>query len=153
MGLFGTIFVLGAVGIGAAMVIRAVPQPTARAVAAVGTGGYSDEDDDAAVAPGRAYFYKLQLALGRSARGIQDRLAEFAAEGDTTSEAGLASLLQQTALELLRHKDSVRYAAADGARPDEPDQRRDRDERRVAGRAVALPGRAHARRRRPRGAF
>ena len=81
-------------------------------------GGYwSDEDDDAAVAPGRAYFYKLQLALGRSARSIQDRLSEFAARGDTTTEAGLASLLQQSALEILRHKDSVRYAAAEARGP------------------------------------
>jgi uncharacterized membrane protein len=114
MGLFGTIFVLGAVGIGAAMVIRAV-RTHRRAVA---EGGYwSDDSDDAAVAPGRVYLYKLQLALGRSARSIQDRLSEFAARGDTTTEAGLASLLQQSALEILRHKDSVRYAAAEARGP------------------------------------
>ena len=69
------------------------------------------------MAPGRAYFYKLQLALGRSARSIQDRLSEFAARGDTTTEAGLAALLQQSALEILRHKDSVRYAAAEARGP------------------------------------
>ncbi len=115
MGLFGTIFVLGAVGIGAAMVIRAVR--THRRAVAQGEGGYWNEDDDAAVAPGRAYFYKLQLALGRSARSIQDRLSEFAARGDTTTEAGLAALLQQSALEILRHKDSVRYAAAEARGP------------------------------------
>ena len=114
MGLFGTIFVLGAVGIGAALVIRAV-RSHRRSLA---EGGYwTDEDGEAAVAPGRAYLYKLQLALGRSARSIQDRLSEFASRGDTTSEAGLASLLQQSALEILRHKDSVRYAAADGRGP------------------------------------
>ena len=67
--------------------------------------------------PGRAYVYKLQLALGRSARGIQDRLTDFAARGDTSTEAGLATLLQQTALELLREKDSVRYAAAEARGP------------------------------------
>ena len=87
-------------------------------------GAYTD-DDEAAALPGRAYLYRLQLALGRSARGIQERLAEFAANGDTESEAGLAALLQQTALELLREKDSIRYVGADGARADEPDQRRD----------------------------
>jgi len=113
MGLFGTIFVLGAVGIGAAMVIRAVR--THRK--AMADGGYWSDDDDAAVAPGRAYLYKLQLALGRSARSIQDRLSEFAARGDTTTESGLASLLQQSALEILRHKDSVRYAAAEARGP------------------------------------
>jgi len=76
-----------------------------------------DGDDDQAVDMGRAYVYRLQVALGRSARGIQDRLARFAAEGDTASEAGLASLLQQTALELLREKDSFRYGGADGGTP------------------------------------
>jgi uncharacterized membrane protein len=114
MGLFGTIFVLAAVGIGAAIVIRAVR--THRRTLAEG-GYWTDEDGDAAVAPGRAYFYKLQLALGRSARSIQDRLSEFASRGDTTTEAGLASLLQQSALELLRNKDSVRYASADARGP------------------------------------
>src|SRR6185369_1162510 len=103
--LFGTLFVLVAVGIGAAMVMRAV-----RAARAGGGGAGNlwgvPADDEAAVAQGRAYLYKLQLALGRSARGVQDRLAQFAAQGDTTSEAGLASLLQQTSLELLRQKDS-----------------------------------------------
>ena len=58
-----------------------------------------------------------QLALGRSARGIQDRLAEFAARGDTETEAGLAALLQQTALELLREKDAVRYLGAEARGP------------------------------------
>jgi uncharacterized membrane protein len=73
--------------------------------------------DEAAAVQGRAYVYKLQLALGRSARSIQDRLAGFAAQGDTTTEAGLAALLQQSALELLRHKDSIRYASADARGP------------------------------------
>ena len=79
--------------------------------------GPCPSDDEAADLQGRAYLYKLQLALGRSARGIQDRLAEFAAKGDTTSEAGLAALLQQSALELLRNKDSIRYAAAEARGP------------------------------------
>jgi uncharacterized membrane protein len=115
-GLFGTLFVLVAVGIGAAMVMRAV-----RAARAGGGGspwGFPGPDDDeAAAVQGRAYLYKLQLALGRSARGVQDRLSQFAAQGDTTSEAGLAALLQQSALELLRNKDSIRYAAAEARGP------------------------------------
>ena len=41
-------------------------------------------------------------------------------------------------------------SATDGARADEPDQRRDGDERHGAGRALAVPGRARARRRRAR---
>ncbi|HEY7372833.1 MAG TPA: DUF1517 domain-containing protein [Polyangia bacterium] len=115
VGLFGTLFVLVAVGIGAAMVMRAI-----RAARAGGGGspwGFPTGDDEAAAVQGRAYLYKLQLALGRSARGIQDRLSQFAAQGDTSSEAGLAALLQQSALELLRNKDSIRYAAAEARGP------------------------------------
>ena len=79
--------------------------------------GYEDEDGRVVAMPGRAYLYRLQLALGRSARGIQDRLADFAARGDTSTEAGLAALLQQTALELLREKDAVRYVGGEGRGP------------------------------------
>jgi len=61
--------------------------------------------------------YRLQVALGRSARGIQDRLARFATDGDTTTEAGLGTLLQQTALELMREKDSIRAASVDAGGP------------------------------------
>jgi uncharacterized membrane protein len=112
-GLFGTLIVMAVAGLAIASVVRAVRRTRNAA------GGWGDEDDDAgAVAmPGRAYVYKLQLALGRSARGVQDRLAEFAAQGDTSSEAGLAALLQQTSLELLRQKDAIRYAAAEGRGP------------------------------------
>jgi uncharacterized membrane protein len=114
-GLFGTLFVLVAVGIGAAMVMRAVR--AARSGGGSNPWGFAGGDDEPEVAPGRAYLYKLQLALGRSARGVQDRLAQFAAQGDTASEAGLAALLQQSALELLRNKDSIRYAAAEARGP------------------------------------
>ena len=76
----------------------------ARAAAARWTvGGYAD-GDEAQVAPGRAYVYKLQVGLGRSARGVQQRLEQFATNGDTESEAGLAALLQQSALELCARK-------------------------------------------------
>jgi uncharacterized membrane protein len=65
----------------------------------------------------RAYVYRMQVALGRSARGIQDRLARFASEGDSNSESGLSSMLQQTALELMREKDSIRAASVDASGP------------------------------------
>jgi len=120
-GLFSTLIVLAAVGIGASMLMRAVRRSRA---AGPGGGGLSalfgtssSRDDESLNQQGRAYLYKLQIALGRSARSIQDRLAAFAAQGDTSSEAGLAALLQQTALELLRNKDSIRYACADGRGP------------------------------------
>ena len=112
-GLFGSVLTLVIIGVAVASIARAV-----RASRRMGTSNYDDDGDGQVVAmPGRAYLYRLQLALGRSARGIQDRLADFAAQGDTTTEVGLAALLQQTALELLREKDSIRYASADARGP------------------------------------
>jgi uncharacterized membrane protein len=108
-GLFGVLAAVAVVG----LVIRAV---RAGRAASANRGSYYGDDEVMAM-PGRAYLYRLQLALGRSARGIQDRLAEFAAQGDTESEAGLAALLQQTAVELLREKDSVRYLGTDARGP------------------------------------
>ncbi|HXU62986.1 MAG TPA: DUF1517 domain-containing protein [Polyangia bacterium] len=99
------------VGLAVASIARAVR-------ASRGMDGSRPEYDDQVVAmPGRAYLYRLQLGLGRSARGIQDRLADFAAKGDTSTEAGLAALLQQTALELLREKDAVRYVGGEARGP------------------------------------
>jgi len=120
--LLGTLFVLAAVAVGASMLMRAVRRSRA---AGPGGGGFSalfgpsssSPLDDGRDLQGRAYLYKLQIALGRSGRGVQDRLAAFAAQGDTSSEAGLAALLQQSALELLRNKDSIRYAAAEARGP------------------------------------
>jgi uncharacterized membrane protein len=109
----GTLFVLAVAGIAVLSVMRAVRRASYR------SGGYVDDDDGYVrdVDTGRAYLYRLQLALGRSGRGVQKRLAEFAEKGDTSTEAGLAALLQQTALELLREKDAVRYVGADGRGP------------------------------------
>jgi uncharacterized membrane protein len=110
-GLFGVLAAVAVVG----LVVRAV-----RAGRSANRGSHHGEgygDDEAVAMPGRAYLYRLQLALGRSARGIQDRLAEFAGQGDTESEAGLAALLQQTALELLREKDSIRYLGTEARGP------------------------------------
>ena len=111
--MFGTLIVMAVAGIAVASVVRSVRR-----------GGYApsawSSDDDGyapATAPGRAYIYRLQLAIGRSGRGVQERLATFAEQGDTATEAGLATLLQQSALELLREKDAVRYVGADGNGP------------------------------------
>jgi uncharacterized membrane protein len=111
-GLFGVLAAVAVIG----LVVRAVRAGRA-ASSSRGSyyGGYGD--DEVVAMPGRAYLYRLQLALGRSARGIQDRLAEFAAQGDTESEVGLATLLQQTAVELMREKDSVRYLGTDARGP------------------------------------
>lgn len=108
---FGSLLVLGVLGFAAFSLFR-----TVRRYRGGGSSWFQNQDDEE-VAPGRGYVYRLQIALGRSARGIQDRLARFAEEGDTSTEAGLASLLQQTSLELLREKDSIRYAGAEGSGP------------------------------------
>lgn len=112
----GTLATLAILGIFAFSMMRAVRR--ARRSGVGPWASWNDEDDDADVIPmGRAYVYKVQIALGRSARGVQDRLATFAAEGDTSTESGLAHLLQQTALELMREKDSIRHAAVDASGP------------------------------------
>ena len=124
-GLLGTVVLLGALGIGGAMLMRAMRRSPMRRDGGVGEsrfgafGGYDDDEDDdeQAVAAGRAFVTKVQLGLGRSARGIQERLERFAAEGDTSSEAGLAQLLSQTGLELLREKHSIRYVGLEVTGP------------------------------------
>jgi uncharacterized membrane protein len=113
-GLVGPLLGLLVVGLVIASVARAI-----RASRGVGPGAsaWGDDDDQVIAMPGRAYLYKLQLAFGRSARGIQERLADFAEQGDTSTEGGLAALLSQTALEILRDKDAVRYASAEARGP------------------------------------
>lgn len=111
-GFGGTIILLTMVGLGAAMAIRAWRQSHGRGL----TTRWHDDEDEAA-AHDRAYVYKIQLGLGRSARGIQERLAKFATEGDTSSEGGLAHLLHQTALELIREQHSIRYGAVEATGP------------------------------------
>jgi len=113
---FGTLIVLAVVGYSVFAIARAVRRARQGGDGAW-TSGYPGQDDEVQVAPGRAYVYKLQIGLGRSARGVQQRLEQFATSGDTESEAGLATLLQQSALELLRNKDSIRYAGAEANGP------------------------------------
>jgi uncharacterized membrane protein len=117
-GFGGSLMMLVLMGVGVAMAVRAVRQAQSRYGRSSLFGrGDDDYEDEEEVAPSRAFVYKVQLGLGRSARGIQQRLAQFAAEGDTGSEAGLAHLLQQTALELLREKESIRYGSAEASGP------------------------------------
>jgi uncharacterized membrane protein len=118
MGLFGTLMVIAVVGYAAYSISRVVRRSRQGGYdRASGWPGYDNDDDQVQAMPGRAYVYKLQIGLGRSARGIQQRLEQFATSGDTSTEAGLGSLLQQSALELLREKDSIRYAGADASGP------------------------------------
>jgi uncharacterized membrane protein len=107
---FGSLMTIMVVGLGVVMVMRALRRNQAGRA-------WSGDDDEVQQTADRAYVYKIQLGLGRSARELQNRLARFAAEGDTSSEAGLAALLQQTALELMRQKDSIRYASVDASGP------------------------------------
>jgi uncharacterized membrane protein len=114
MGTMGSLLLVGVVAVGALMIVRSVRRASQR-----GNYDYSgnDEYDDVASTVDRAYVYKVQLGLGRSGRGVQQRLEEFASTGDTSSEAGLAELLRQTALELMREKDAIRYALVEPSGP------------------------------------
>jgi uncharacterized membrane protein len=117
MGSPTSLLVLGVLGIAGAFWAVSLLRRHRASNTAWGVMGGEDDDSVSAVPPGRAYVYRLRLALGRSARGIQDRLTQFAEQGDAETEAGLASLLQQTALELLREKDSIRYAGGEATGP------------------------------------
>jgi uncharacterized membrane protein len=116
MGLMGSLLVIGVVGLGAIMVVRSIRRASRRgALTTYGSG--QDEYDEVAESVDRCYVYKVQLGIGRSGRGIQKRLEEFASTGDTSTETGLADLLRQTALELMREKDSIRYGQAEPSGP------------------------------------
>lgn len=110
---FGSLLTLGMLGLAGFYLYRTMRR--ASGAHAYQAGGYGYEDQD--VRPDRAYLYKLQLGLGRSARSLQQRLERFAEEGDTGSENGLSQLLSQTALELARHKDSIRYVQLNSQGP------------------------------------
>jgi uncharacterized membrane protein len=111
---FGSLLVVAVIGFAAFSLVRAARRYRESSRSGFADGGWSGDED---VAADRAFVYRMQVALGRSARGIQDRLARFATEGDTSTEAGLATLLQQTSLELMREKDSIRAAAAEATGP------------------------------------
>jgi uncharacterized membrane protein len=118
-GFSGTILMLGVLGVGGLLLFRAARMAHMRRLEAGGPGRLlGGDDDDVEEEPSdRAYVYEVQLGLGRSARALQSRLEQFAAEGDTASETGLAQLLGQTALELLREKSSIRYGTVQAAGP------------------------------------
>jgi uncharacterized membrane protein len=113
IGSVGSLLLLGVVCLGAIMVVRSIRRASRRGALTYG----SDSNEEAALFTDRSYVYKVQLGLGRSGRGIQKRLEEFASTGDTSTEAGLADLLRQTALELLREKDAVRYGSVEAGGP------------------------------------
>jgi uncharacterized membrane protein len=111
---------LGVLGIGGLVLFRAARMAQMRRLEGGGGPGRllgGDDEDDSDYRPDRGYVYQVQLGLGRSARELQKRLEQFASEGDTGSESGLAQLLSQTALELLRQKESIRYGSVAGAGP------------------------------------
>lgn len=56
---------------------------------------------------------KLQVGLLANARSLQDDLNRLALSADTGSSAGLAKLLQETTLSLLRHPDYWVYGASE----------------------------------------
>jgi uncharacterized membrane protein len=111
----GGLLLAGVVCIAAVMVVRSIRRASQRGALTYGSATEGDQED--AEVAGRAYVYKVQLGIGRSGRGIQQRLEEFASTGDTSSEAGLAELLRQTALEFMRGKDSIRYGLVEPGGP------------------------------------
>jgi uncharacterized membrane protein len=114
MGMVGTLMLIGIVGLGTVMVVRSIRRASRRSLP---PGTDYDEYDDVSASVDRSYVYKVQLGLGRSGRGVQQRLEEFASTGDTSSEAGLAELLRQTTLELMREKDAIRYSLVEASGP------------------------------------
>jgi uncharacterized membrane protein len=115
-GMVGSLMLVGIVCFGAVMVVRSIRRASRRGSLGYRTGN-NDEYDDVSASLDRSFVYKVQLGLGRSGRGVQKRLEEFASTGDTSSEAGLAELLRQTALELLREKDAIRYGLVEPGGP------------------------------------
>ena len=113
---FPSLLVIAGLGVGAFMLVRALRRQGTGS-SGWGWGGTGADGDGLDADLARGYVYRLQAALGRAGRGVQGRLAAVAEEGDTDTEAGLAALLQQTALELLREKDSIRYAGVAMAGP------------------------------------
>jgi uncharacterized membrane protein len=115
MGMVGSLLMVGMVALGAIMVVRSIRRASQRGALTQGWGG--DDYDEEAASVDRAYVYKVQLGLGRSGRGVQKRFEEFASTGDTSSEEGLAELLRQAALELMREKDAIRYGLVEPGGP------------------------------------
>ncbi|MES1165332.1 MAG: DUF1517 domain-containing protein, partial [Verrucomicrobiota bacterium] len=114
---FSSLLVLGVLGFAAFSLIRVARRYRGSEGGGWGGSGWNRDNDDERVALDQGYVYRMQVALGRSARGLQDRLARYASEGDTSSEAGLASMAQQVALELMREKDAIRSASVDASGP------------------------------------
>ena len=117
MGGIGSLMLIGIVGLGAVMVIRSIRRAAQHGGLGYGSARHGFDDDGIMGVAGRVYVYKVQLGIGRSGRGIQKRLEEFASTGDTSTETGLAELLRQTGLELIREKDSIRYALIEPSGP------------------------------------
>lgn len=114
-GSLGTLMILGIVGISVVSIVRSMRRASRRSGSELVWGNGGDEGEVESLE--RSYVHKLQLAIGRSGREIQSKLAGFAASGDTSSQEGLAELLRQTVLELNRQKDSIRYAGVESSGP------------------------------------
>lgn len=80
-----------------------------------GLRGAVSGDDSAAPAGSNppVAIAKLQVGLLAEARGLQDDLNRLATTADTGTSQGLAKLLQETTLALLRHPDYWAYATGE----------------------------------------
>lgn len=101
-GLFSLLIMFAIAG----FLIRAFRQFTSGDSYDSGYGGYTPTSPKVSVA-------KLQVGLLSEARSLQSDLERIAMSADTSSSEGLAQVLQETTLSLLRHPDYWMYAATD----------------------------------------
>lgn len=88
----------------------------------IGGAVFSDTDDDiygGGAPPGAVV--SLKLGLLASARGVQVDLDRIARSADTTTAGGLAAVLQETVVALLRHPDYWTHAAVAARRETSPE--------------------------------
>jgi len=92
------------------LMLIAVANFVVRAVRSAGQGDGYDAPSVSSNPP--VAVAKLQVGLLAEARSLQDDLNRIGATADTGTSAGLAQLLQETTLSLLRHPDYWAYANA-----------------------------------------
>lgn len=115
---FGFPFILPIFGFGGfggifgLLVFIAIANFLVRSFRRIGEGDPSDYGYGGSANPSVSVA-KLQVGLLADARSLQDDLNRIGASADTDSSQGLAQLLQETTLSLLRHPDYWVYAAAE----------------------------------------
>jgi uncharacterized membrane protein len=102
---FGGLFTL--------MIVFAIANFLVQSFRNTGNGEGDDYATSTSVTNPPVSVAKLQVGLLAAARGLQDDLNRLALTADTGSAAGLAKLLQETTLALLRHPEYWAYGASE----------------------------------------